>query len=289
MSQPQPKKATKRSSTSMPHDLPAATLKQPQHNARLTSRQQSTLTSVQELYDEQKYTQALKVADTFLSWFPDNVECLSVKALILAHVGQKSQAYELAHQLIDQSRDNVASCSVAWHTLGRLRHQDRQYKEALECYHKTNYSKVILKDMLKSYTLARDLNGAKDTYISLLSPSLEDESTTKKKKVKNGKTLKTEKTKNNKYWIGLMMCYHLMGKNEQALLILDLLESSLQDGEDGNNTTSKKMEHSEIKLYRCQLLEDSKQYDQVLDILTNDQDRILEKQHVRMTVISLHY
>ncbi|GAM21819.1 hypothetical protein SAMD00019534_049940 [Acytostelium subglobosum LB1] len=222
----------------------------------LSKKDKSALQNVSKLYEEQKFKKALKAADEFLRQHPTNTDCLCYKTLIYYSLDRKQDAHDLAKSVL---RTNLSSFT-AWHTLGFLHRNDKNYTEALKCFrnaHKNNKeSSIILKDLSNIQIHLRDLTGLKDSYISMLHL----QPTTKS------------------HWIGLITTYHILGNLQLALNIFDDFMEILDHKE------IEGIKYSELILYKVQLLEEMGQFDKALDLIRKEEKKLLGKQDVKQKI-----
>ncbi|EFA80784.1 tetratricopeptide-like helical domain-containing protein [Heterostelium album PN500] len=222
----------------------------------LSKKDRNALTSVSKLYDEKKYKKALKEANDFLKLHPNNIDCQCFKTLIIYKLNKKEEAHDLAKSIL---RANLSSFT-AWHTLGFLHRQDKNYAEALKCFRnasKHNKESVqILKDLSLVQIYQRDHIGLKDTYTTLLhlQPT------------------------NKGNWIGLILTNHLLGNLTKACSILtdffDVLDQKENVG----------LKFTELQLYKCMILEEMGEYDQALSILKDNEKQLLDKLYVKQKI-----
>ncbi|EGC38306.1 hypothetical protein DICPUDRAFT_149048 [Dictyostelium purpureum] len=215
----------------------------------LSSKDQAAIKNISKLFDDKKYKKGLKACDAFLKTHPDNVDASCFKSLIIYNMDQKEEAHEIANKAI---KSNMTS-SIAWHTLGFLHRQDKNYLEAGKAFKmasKNNKeSSQILRDLSSIQLYARDLTGLKESYAALLKlqPSIKS------------------------HWIGLIITYHLMGQQKAAFSILEKFFDILDDKEKTG------LRYSELLLYKCMLLDEMQEYDQALNILVKEEKIILDK------------
>eukprot|EP01132_Coremiostelium_polycephalum_P002779 gene2779-3454_t len=219
----------------------------PTEKKELSSKDQAALKNISKLFDEKKYKKGLKAADEFLKTHPTNVDAQCFKCLTVYNMGKKDEAHEIAKKVL---RTNLSS-SMAWHTLGFLHKQERNFTEALKCFknaHKYNKeSSQIIKDLSNVQIYLRDLSGYRESYAALLT------------------MLPNQKG----HWIGLIVAYHLLGNYKQALLVLDQFFEII-DEKTG-------LKYTELILYKCMLLDEMGEYDQVLALLKKEEKTILDK------------
>ncbi|EGG18821.1 tetratricopeptide-like helical domain-containing protein [Cavenderia fasciculata] len=215
---------------------------------KLTTKDTNTLKTLSKLFDERKYKKAIKQADAFLKIHPTNVDALCFRTLTLYGLNLKEEAHAAGKQVV---RDNMSSFT-AWHTLGFLHRNDKNFPEALKCFrtaHRNNKESVqILKDMSLIQIFQRDYPGLLDSYKTLLhlQPGYKG------------------------HWIGLITTYHLMGSHSQAIFILDEFINVLDQENEG-------IRRSELILYKVQLLDESNELDKALSLLKSDAKFIVDK------------
>ncbi|KYQ93570.1 tetratricopeptide-like helical domain-containing protein (TPR) [Tieghemostelium lacteum] len=221
----------------------------PTVKSELSTKDQGTLKTISKLFDDKKYKKGLKLVETFLKTHPENVDGLCFKSLIVYNMSKKDEAHDIAKKVL---RSNLSN-SMAWHTLGFLHKSDKNYSEALKCFR--NASKhakdntQILKDLLSVQLYLRDSAGLRESYSALLHAQ--------------------PAQKGN--WVGLILAYHLQGNYKQALVVLDKFNEVLDDKEKSG------VSYSELILYKCMVIEESGDLDQVMQILKNDEKLILDK------------
>lgn len=184
------------------------------------------------------YKKGIKTADTILRKFPDNGETLAMKGLLLNCLERKEEAYDYVKRGV---RANIKS-HVCWHVYGLLYRSDRNYDEAIKCYknalrmEKDNIT--VLRDLNQLQVQMRDLSGFLDSKQKLLEL----------------------KPNNRQSWVGLALAHHLEGNHQVAATVIEQYEATVEDV----STPAEVYEHSEILLYKANILEEGEKYEEAL-------------------------
>jgi peptide alpha-N-acetyltransferase len=206
---------------------------------KLPQKESGLFKKVVRCYECKQYKNGLKFAKQILSnpKYAEHGETLAMKGLILNCLGQKEEAFKIAHKGL---RNDLQS-HVCWHVFGLLQRSDKKYDEAIKCY--TNALKrdkenvQILRDLSLLQIQMRDLQGFCDTRYQLLKVRPAQRSS----------------------WVGYALAYHMKKDYDMALKVMaeyrktQAYPSKLPD-----------YEFSEMILYEVQLLMEKGTYDQAL-------------------------
>lgn len=214
----------------------------------LPPRDSAQFKTLLKFYTQKMYKKGLKAADSILKNHPNHGETLAMKGLLYNGMEKKEEAYEN----VRKGLKNDLTSHVCWHAYGLLHRSDRNYTEAIKCYinalkhDKENLQ--ILRDLSLLQIQMRDLSGYVETRRQLL-------------------TLKNQK--NN--WIALALAYHLVGNYKRALVVMDGYESTVEAEERPD------FGHSELLLYKNQILEESGDLNGALSHLQHIESQVLDK------------
>lgn len=185
---------------------------------------------------------------------PDHGETLAMRGLILNCLDRKAEAYE--HVKRGLSKD--IRSHVCWHVFGLVHRSDRDYKEAVKCYR--NALRIepdngqILRDLSLLQVQLRDRHGYLETRHALL-------------------RLKPNQRIN---WVGIALANHLLGRHRRAYDVLGAYEKTLD-----KTDIESKYEHSEMLLYKVELLRDGGVNDEAAAELDAAEPMIVDRTAVR--------
>ena len=176
-------------------------------------------------------------------------ETLAMKGLTLNCMDRKKEAYE--HVRLGLKKNMMSH--VCWHVYGLLYRSDRDYKEAIKCYKQAlkrdKDNGQILRDLSLLQIQMRELGGFAETRRQLL----------------------TINSKNRNNWIGFAIAQHYQSDLPMALRVLDAYESTLEEQKFPD------YEHSEMLLYKNQILEEQGKPDATLEHLEKCEPLIVDK------------
>eukprot|EP00890_Picochlorum_soloecismus_P005872 jgi/Picsp_1/6286/NSC_03636-R1_tetratricopeptide repeat-containing protein len=207
----------------------------------LPAKEQALFRQLVKQYETKLYKKGLKTADLILKKFPDNGETLAMKGLLCNCLNRKEEAYDLVKQGV---KSNLRS-HVCWHVYGLLYRSDREYDEAIKCYKNSlrmeKDNLTVLRDLAQLQIQIRDLGGFLETRQRLLEL----------------------KPTNRQTWILLALAHHLLGNYELAATVLDSYETTL----DSVIISSEPYEHSEILMYKINILREGGKFNEALQAL----------------------
>jgi tetratricopeptide (TPR) repeat protein len=176
-------------------------------------------------------------------------ETLAMRGLTLNCMDRKKEAYE--HVRLGLKKNMMSH--VCWHVYGLLYRSDRDYKEAIKCYKQAlkrdKDNGQILRDLSLLQIQMRELGGFAETRRQLL----------------------TINPKNRNNWIGFTIAQHYQGEHSMALKILEAYEGTLEEVKHAD------YEHSEMLLYKAQILEEQGNDEATLAHLDASEPLILDK------------
>jgi len=184
-----------------------------------------------------------------------------MKGLTLNYLDRKPEAYELVRAGL---KHDLRS-HVCWHVYGLLYRSDREYREAIKCYANAlrldKGNQQILRDMAWLQVQMRDRSGLVETRRQLL----------------------TQKPGVKANWLGFSVAAHLDGRHRLGVHILEAYEKTLT----GEPPASEAYEHSEMILYKLQLLEEGGEAGDALALLQQEDSRVVDRVGVRETRVRL--
>ncbi|SNX81905.1 related to n-terminal acetyltransferase 1 [Melanopsichium pennsylvanicum] len=221
----------------------------PPKRAALPTKERTLFQRLIQEYETKKYKLGLKTADTILKKFPDHGETVAMKGLLLGSTARREEGIELAKKGV---RLDLTSF-ICWHALGILHRQDRNFEEAIKCY-----------------TQALRIEGGGN--INLLRESAFLQLMLRKyaPMVENRLTLLRMQPHLRINWIGLAVAHHLAGAKEEAVKVLQGYENVMRD------IPARNYEHSEVLLYHASILEEQAKYQEALDLMENQSERIVD-------------
>lgn len=216
---------------------------------QLPAKDQAVFRSIVKFYEQKQYKKGLKAADSILKKHPDHGETLCMKGLTLSYLDKKEEAYELVRKGLKMD----VKSHVCWHVYGLLHRQDREYSEAIKCYHQALRRDAdnlqILRDLSLLQIHQRDLIGFAETRRKLL-------------QVKPGNRL---------HWVGYAVAEHLCKNHEFAWNCIDHFEKTFKDD------TVTPYENSELHLYKATIMEEAGKYEEALETLKQQESQIVDK------------
>lgn len=185
-----------------------------------------------------QYKKGLKTTEAILKKYPNHGETTAMKGLFLSHLNRSAEA----HVFIKQGLRLDLTSHICWHVYGLLHRAEKNYEEAIKCYHHAlKYDKDNI-NIIRDYSLLLVQMRNYEQYVAIRHQLL---------KIKPNFKM---------YWIGLAVAYHLNNDFVMALKILDTFQSSQEK-------TADNYENSELLLYRNMILEESGDYKAALDHL----------------------
>ncbi|GAX81967.1 hypothetical protein CEUSTIGMA_g9395.t1 [Chlamydomonas eustigma] len=233
----------------------------PTSSQPLPSKEAATFRTLVKMYESKMYKKAIKAADTILKRFPDHGETLAMKGLVINSMGGSpgsgvgNERREEAYELVRRGLKSDLKSHVCWHVYGLLYRSDREYREAIKCYlnalrlDKDNVQ--ILRDLANLQVQMRDLAGYVDTRHTLL----------------------TLKGSNRNNWVSFAVAHHINGNHDMAVQILEAYEKTL----DSSIPLSEEYEHSEMLMYKTQVLTEGGRLSDALACLDAHKDKIRDK------------
>eukprot|EP01062_Namystynia_karyoxenos_P070459 TRINITY_DN65834_c0_g1_i1.p1 TRINITY_DN65834_c0_g1~~TRINITY_DN65834_c0_g1_i1.p1 ORF type:complete len:776 (+),score=339.97 TRINITY_DN65834_c0_g1_i1:119-2329(+) len=216
---------------------------------KLGAKDDALFKQVVKLYEQKLYKKAVKTADTILKKNPNHGETMAMKGLTLSCLDENKK--EEAYGLVKAGLGKNMKSHVCWHVYGLLYRQDRDYNQAIKCYRNALRhdpdNLAILRDLSVLQIQMRDLTNMTETRQKLL----------------------TLKPNNKSHWLGFALAHHLQGNHECAIAILDTYEGAVGMPEN-------RYECSELILYRATVLLEDHKYEQVLELLDRQAERIAD-------------
>ncbi|KAF9394805.1 hypothetical protein CPC16_010160 [Podila verticillata] len=205
-------------------------------------------------YELKQYKRGLKAAEQILKKFPEHGETMAMKGLFCSNLDRKEEGYDLVKKGI---RFDMKS-HICWHVLGLLYRADKNYDEAIKCYgHALKYDKgnlQILRDLSVLQMQMRNYEGYVDTRHELVEL----------------------RPQNRQYWIGLAIGYHLMGKMDLSIQVLNAYEDTLKD-----IPATPDYEHSEMLLYHNSILDEMGDAQVALDHLNAIEKHLCDRTAIK--------
>jgi len=216
---------------------------------QLPAKDQAVFRSIVKFYETKQYKKGVKAADSILKKHPDHGETLCMKGLTLSYLDKKEEAYNL----VRKGLKNDLKSHVCWHVFGLLYRQDRDYKEAVNCYKQAlkidSDNMQILRDLSLLQIHRRDLVGFAATRRKLLQV----------------------KPSNRLNWVGYAIAEHLCKNFEFAWTCLDNYEKTFKD------ESVPEYENSEMFLYKASIMEEAGKFLEALDCLKQHEKEIVDK------------
>lgn len=218
---------------------------------QLPAKDQAVFRSIVKFYETKQYKKGVKAADSILKKHPDHGETLCMKGLTLSYLDKKEEAYELVRKGL---KFDLKS-HVCWHVFGLLYRQDRDYQEAVKCYRQAlridSENIQILRDLSLLQIHSRDLTGFAETRRKLLQV----------------------KPSNRLNWAGYAIAEHLCKNYEFAWTCIDNYENSFKE----QDTSVSAYENSELYMYKASIMEEAGKYEEALECLRQQEDKIVDK------------
>ncbi|KAF9408017.1 N-alpha-acetyltransferase 15, NatA auxiliary subunit [Podila epigama] len=179
---------------------------------------------------------------------------MAMKGLFCSNLDRKEEGYDLVKKGI---RFDMKS-HICWHVLGLLYRADKNFEEAIKCYgHALKYDKgniQILRDLSVLQMQMRNYEGYVDSRHELVEL----------------------RSQNRQYWIGLAIGYHMMGKLDLSVKVLNAYEDTLKD-----IPATPDFEHSEMLIYHNSILDEMGDAQVALDHLNAVEKHICDRTAIR--------
>eukprot|EP00930_Biecheleria_cincta_P003395 TRINITY_DN104326_c0_g1_i1.p1 TRINITY_DN104326_c0_g1~~TRINITY_DN104326_c0_g1_i1.p1 ORF type:complete len:939 (-),score=227.78 TRINITY_DN104326_c0_g1_i1:125-2941(-) len=218
---------------------------------QLPAKDQAVFRSIVKFYETKQYKKGVKAADSILKKHPEHGETLCMKGLTLSYLDKKEEAYDL----VRKGLKNDLKSHVCWHVFGLLYRQDRDYQEAVKCYRQAlridSENIQILRDLSLLQIHSRDLTGFAETRRKLLQV----------------------KPSNRLNWAGYAIAEHLCKNYEFAWTCIDNYENSFKE----QDTSVSAYENSELYMYKASIMEEAGKYEEALECLRQQEDKIVDK------------
>lgn len=182
----------------------------------------------------------LKAAEQILRKTPNHADTQAMKALIISHQGQQSEAFALAKIALG----NNMKSHVCWHVYGLLYRADKNYDESIKAY------KFALKLDPESVPIQRDL--------AQLQIQMRDYAGY----IDSRKNMLQQKPGLRQNWTALAIAHHLAGNLAEAENILTTYEDTLKQ-----TPPKADIEHWEAVLYKNAIIAETGQYEKALEHL----------------------
>ncbi|KAL7746722.1 hypothetical protein RI367_007884 [Sorochytrium milnesiophthora] len=213
----------------------------------LPSKEAANFKQLLKLYEHKQYKKGLKLADQVLKKVPNHGETLAMKGLFLSHIDAPAPSgsgtvkrKEEGYDFVKLGLRNDLTSHICWHVYGLMYRADKNYEEAAKCYsHALKYdpnNMQILRDFSLLQIQMRNYEAYLETRHKLL-------------RLRNN---------NRSYWIALAISYHLLGRYDNALKVLDSYDATFSSPESASGRPD--YDQSEIMLYRCMILEEMQDY-----------------------------
>lgn len=98
--------------------------------AMMTPSERKDFRRMLQLYDEKKTSQAMTIVDALLEAYPDHVECLSFKAMVLNQAKKHTDALVWINKALNKDFGNFA----CWHVYGIIQKSTKDYEGAKKAY-----------------------------------------------------------------------------------------------------------------------------------------------------------
>ncbi|KAK2959097.1 putative N-terminal acetyltransferase A complex auxiliary subunit NAA15 [Blattamonas nauphoetae] len=205
--------------------------------------------------EDKDFKNAMKHSDYLLKIYPNHGETMCFRGLAFGYMGMN----ETAKELLDKGLACDPKSSRSWHTYGVYYAYIKDFRQAEVCYKKAlefdPTSEIILRDVSQMQIMHHEWNDL----------------------VKTRQIIMLQKP-DKASWIGFIAANAISGNNEQALKALNSYIGTFRDG------VTPKEECSGMFLYRAELLQRMKRYDEALQVLEVTQSAILDtvswtKQH----------
>lgn len=233
-------------------------------NRTLPNKEQTLFRQLVKHYETKQYKKGIKAADSILKKFPEHGETLAMKGLLLNCMEKKEEAYEL----VKRGVKNDLRSHVCWHVYGLLYRSDREYDEAIKCYKNAlrmdKENLQVLRDLALLQVQMRDLPGFLTSRQQLLEL----------------------KSNNKQNWVSFALAHHLCGHHEVAAKVLDAYIGTM----DEEVHPSEAYEHSELLMYKAQILGEGGFHAEALAVLdTADAQNQIKDRLGLLEARGLHY
>ncbi|KAL0249414.1 hypothetical protein GEMRC1_004646 [Eukaryota sp. GEM-RC1] len=217
----------------------------------LPSKDRNAYNSLVKHFENKNYKKALKLADHILANNPRNGDTVAMKALVLSTSQPKkmSEAFDLARLAV---KYNLKS-HITWHVLGLLHKGAEEFPMALKAF------KTALKHQPTNAQVLKDT--------ALLQTHLREYSDL----VETRRTMLTENPRPSSHWYAFAVAHDLAGNASSAADVLNDFFESVKATD-----TRSKLEKSEVLLYQCELLYNSKRNEELLKLLEEHNTEILD-------------
>lgn len=182
----------------------------------------------------------LKAAEQILRKTPNHADTQAMKALIISHQGQMSDAFALAKTALN----NNMKSHICWHVYGLLYRGVKNYEEAIKAY------KFALRLEPDSVPIQRDL-----AHLQIQMRDYEGY-------IQSRRNMLQQKPGIRQNWTALAIAHHMAGNYEDAENVLTTYEETLK-----TKPTRADIEHWEAVLYKNYVIAESGELQKALDHL----------------------
>jgi len=98
--------------------------------AMMNSQEKKDFRRMLQLYDDKKSTKAMEIVDTLLESYPNHVECISFKAMVLNQMKNHTEALEWINKALNKDFKSFA----CWHVFGIIKKSTKDYEGATKAY-----------------------------------------------------------------------------------------------------------------------------------------------------------
>jgi peptide alpha-N-acetyltransferase len=182
----------------------------------------------------------IKTADQVLKKNPKHGDTQAMKALIMSHMNQLEDAFNLAKEAL---RNDMKS-HICWHVYGLLYRQEKNYEEAIKAY------RFALRIEPESQPIQRDL--------ALLQMQMRDY----QGYIQSRTSMLQARPGFRQNWTALAIAHHLAGDLEEAEKVLTTFEDTLK-----GSPSVQDMEHSEALLYKNSIIAETGNLERALEHL----------------------
>ncbi|KAJ1920547.1 hypothetical protein H4219_001246 [Mycoemilia scoparia] len=206
----------------------------------LSHKEQTLFKSVLKLFEIRQYKKGLRTCDQILAKSPNHGETLAMKGLFLVNLNRAEEGIPIAKEGVMKS----ISSSISWHVLGLAYRADRNFPEAIKCYHKSiEFDDAMLRDLAILYSQTCRYQELVETREKIVEKFPKD----------------------RMFRVGLAVAYQLNNQLDKAIdTINEVLANETWDVE------KQKAEYTELLLYKNWLIELTgdiqKAYDNLKDI-----------------------
>ncbi|AOA60940.1 N-terminal acetyltransferase NatA subunit [Komagataella phaffii CBS 7435] len=219
--------------------------------SRLKAREDDSFQEALQFLNNKQYKKALKNVDGILKKNPGHTESVALKALLLYHLKEKSEAKVYAKQAAVQGD----SKPVTNHILGIYYRSVQDYQEAAIWFQKAVDNKIANFNVYKDLSCLQAQN---HRYVGMVKSRL--------------MTLEKEAGYRCN-WTGLAIAHHLNKDYNAAVKTLtkfeELAKDSLSEGD--------LLEHSQLLLYKAIILNEAGEFQASLNALNQDEKSIFDK------------